>query len=299
MVKDCYASVKKRLAQAGIEDFSFETDVIFEEVFSRSFKLDMMIGRLDRKATDSEVSRLNSMVERRCKGEPLQYVIGKWEFYGMELSVGDGVLIPRQDTETLVDTAFELVRQKSSVRATDLCSGSGCIALALAELLNKNGTQYKITAAELYDKAFYYLEKNADRYSSLNVRVQKLDALNPDSLAVNGLDLDIITCNPPYLDDEDMSKLQREVSFEPKTALYGSSDGLDYYRIISRVWKNALTDGGYIVFEIGYKQSKAVESILQGEGYHSVRTVSDSTGKPRVVLGQKTCGGRSEYNFSD
>lgn len=288
MVSELYKKTASALKSGGVEDYSFETDAIFRQVFSKDFKKDLIMERLDSDGDSVKIAEVDRIVSRRLSGEPLQYILGEWEFYGIEFYVGKGVLIPRQDTETLVDISLRLLNQcKCESRdfcphILDLCSGSGCVAIAIASNL-KN---HKTVAAELYDDALYYLQKNIKRHCGAGVTAVKLDALSEES-AGSFSQLDLITCNPPYLNGDDMLSLQKEVKFEPKTALYGESDGLHYYREISHIWKPAIKPGGYIAFEIGYTQTAAVSEILQNEGYRGVTAVNDLAGKQRVIYGQK------------
>lgn len=268
----------KRLCEGHVEDAAFEAGVMMEEVFGQSWKMDAILDRLQ--YDESQSTRLFEMAERRSRGEPLQYIIGNWEFYGLAFKVGEGVLIPRQDTETLVESALRLIEPIKCPKLVDLCSGSGCIPITVASKRN----DCEAYAIELFDEAYSYLEENILAYGN-RVEPIKGDVLNPE-IAAKLSDIDIITANPPYLTDEDMHKLQREVKFEPETALFGGTDGLDYYRVISHIWKFALKAGGYLIFEVGVTQSGDVEKILENEGFCEIETHSDLTGRPRVVVGK-------------
>ncbi|MCD7847926.1 MAG: peptide chain release factor N(5)-glutamine methyltransferase [Oscillospiraceae bacterium] len=282
MVSSLYNEVLSALKSGGIEDSQFEADVMFEEVFGRDFRLKLMTGQLDRPETEAESSSIQSMLERRLSGEPLQYIIGRWDFYRGEFSVGEGVLIPRQDTETLVETAFKLVKDIRTPKILDLCSGTGCIAITLSELLPES----KVHAVELYDEAYQYLEKNIAEHNS-RVISHKLDALSEESAELFQ-NLDLITCNPPYLTESDMRNLQPEVAHEPETALFGGEDGLDFYRAIHTIWKKSLKAGGYIAFEIGATQGEMVKTILESAGYSDVRIIKDLCGKDRTVIAKSS-----------
>lgn len=277
MVTGAFEDTKNRLADGRIESPEFEARVIFEEIFGRDFGKDILMGRLNRELSDSESARLEDILSRRISGEPLQYIIGEWEFYGLRFKVGKGVLIPRQDTETLVEAALSLIKDTKQPKILDLCSGSGCISIALSYHLK--GAD--ISAAELYDEAFGYLEANIARHGN-KVKSYRLDVLDENS-AKQFLGLDMITCNPPYLTAGDMRNLQKEVSYEPSSALYGEDDGLEYYRIIPRIWRDSLREGGYIVFEIGCTQAESVCAILKDCGYRDIAVVKDFAGRDRVV----------------
>ncbi len=281
MVNSLYNEVLSTLKSGGIEDFEFETDVLFEEVFGGDFKLRLMTGQLERAETEAEVEKLSEMLRRRLSGEPLQYIIGRWEFYRSEFSVGEGVLIPRQDTETLVETAYKLVKDIRNPKILDLCSGTGCIAITLSELLPES----EVHAVELYNDAYSYLEKNVAEHGNC-VIPHKLDVLD-ESSARQFTGFDLITCNPPYLTESDMQNLQSEVTHEPETALFGGEDGLDFYRAIPTIWKKSLKPDGYTVFEIGVTQGEAVRAILEANGYTEARVVKDLCEKDRVAVAKK------------
>ena len=279
VVKSLIAELSERLRPI-TESPEHEAAIILEQVYGRDFRLKLLLGKLDREPTLNERERLGEMVARRISGEPLQYIIGEWEFYGLELKVGEGVLIPRADTETLVDTALRLVRSTEKPKILDLCSGTGCVALAI----KSKRTDAEVSALELYPEAFKILRENIARYGG--VHAVNADALSED-IAANFRDLDLITANPPYLTSEDMSNLQREVTKEPATALFGGKDGLDFYRGLSRIWRTVLRDGGHIAFEIGFGQENDVIDILRSQGYKNIGAERDLTGKVRVVYAEK------------
>lgn len=285
MVRSELDAAAATLKNAGVEDYLFEARVIFETIFSRSFYLDLLAGRLDRDLSDEEKAKLSQMLSRRLGGEPLQYIIGEWEFYGEDFIVGKGVLIPRQDTETLIDEAVRLCSGLDSPKILDLCSGTGCIPITLSRLI----PFAEVHAAELYPEAYSYLEKNILKHQS-RVIPHMIDAL-ADSSAAEFCGFDIITCNPPYLSGDDMACMQREVNFEPRSALYGGQDGLDYYRAISVLWHDSLKPGGYIIYEIGASQADEVKKILAAAGFDEIRVLKDAAGKDRAAVGRaKTAG---------
>ncbi len=259
------------LRAGGIEDFTFEAECLMEHMLGKSWKIDSLLGRLS--VTDRQSAELCELASRRIKGEPLQYILGRWEFYGLELSVGEGVLIPRQDTETLVETALELLGD--SPKVVDLCSGTGCIPIALSQKIKGS-----YIAVEKYDSAYKYLLQNTQRYGGVTpVMGDVLD----EALAQSFDGLDLITANPPYLTKEDMESLQLEVKSEPETALYGGDDGLYFYREISRIWKRSLRSGGHIIFEVGVTQGVDVAQILKSLGYTDINLHLDYTDRVRCV----------------
>ena len=271
----------KALEKAGVEDAVLNARELLGKVLScdcRSFEFGQ---KLNEQAETSVQSEFESLCERRISGEPLQYLIGEWEFYGLTLKVGEGVLIPRQDTETLVDTVLKKAPKDDPLIAADLCAGSGCIALALEKHLSFG----KIYAVEKSPEAMSYLEHNIKLNNSAVVPVL---ADVTDEQTVNGFEmLDVIVSNPPYLTKEDMQALQKEVTFEPQSALFGGDDGLEFYRTIIRLWKSRLKQGGLIAFEIGADMQDEVMTMLVRHGFENVRAAKDACGIFRCVTGFK------------
>lgn len=221
--------------------------------------------------TDEVVLQCQKTVERRNFGEPLQYILGECEFFGLTFSVGKGVLIPRQDTELLVETALELIKDKKTPKVLDLCSGSGCVAISIA----KNRQDAKVDAVELYDEAYGYLLKNIDSNKATNVTPIKADALSFMG------DYDLVVSNPPYIAHSEKADLSKEVLNEPETALFTDDEGLLFYKTISNNFANKCD----IAFEIGYRQGKAVSGILEKLGANT-EISQDLCGNDRVVIGK-------------
>ena len=236
---------------------------------------------LDGQVSSTEKAAFEALCERRKNGEPLQYILGEWEFYGLPMKVGRGVLIPRQDTETLVDIAVNEYKKTDNITVADLCSGSGCIALALEKHLRCA----KVYAVEKSGEAAHFLKENIKLNNSA-VELVMGDVLD-ESTAAEIPDADLIVCNPPYLTAEDMQALQTEVTHEPAEALFGGDDGLDFYRAVTRIWKNRLKTGGTMIYEIGMGQEDDVMQIMVQHGFENVRCKPDPCGIMRCVKGTK------------
>lgn len=221
------------------------------------------------------------IARRRAAREPLQYLLGTWEFYGLTMQVGKGVLVPRADTETLVDAVLERLRGIPAPSVVDLCTGSGCIALALQSVL----PQAEICGIEVSEIALQYALKNA-AYHKMPTAFLHGDVLD-EQTAAQFHDLDCIVSNPPYLTAEDMLNLQQEVRHEPAIALAGGPDGLRFYPEITRLWRDALKSGGILAFEVGIRQAEDVAAILTENGFTDVEAVRDLNGIERVVIGKK------------
>ena len=268
----------------GMPDGSFDAMCIFEDMIAAKERLAVSP---DEDVPEDRCARAISAAHKRLEGYPLQYILGEWEFYGMPFSVGEGVLIPRPDTETLVDEALSAIDRlydgKPLVTA-DLCTGSGCIAAAVAAHAADKTDMYAVEYSR--DAIPYFLENI--RKNNVNVKLIRGDVcdgrLLDNFVAADGseIPLDIVISNPPYLTDEEMNALQREVTFEPQTALYGGSDGLRFYRAIACLWGQRIRKGGYILFEIGDRQAAAVSSILTECGFGEINTVQYA-GLDRVI----------------
>lgn len=240
-----------------------------------------IITRPQTPVSDEACGRLLNAVSRRENFEPLQYIIGCWEFYGMSFLVGEGVLIPRQDTETLCDEAISLLPESGAL--LDLCSGSGCIPAAI----KANRPDADVYALEKFPQAFRYLTENIMQ-NNVEVTAVLSDALCPSGDVLNSLPkLDMIVSNPPYLTEGDMASLQKEVQSEPRTALYGGEDGLLFYRRLTEVWREKLKRGGILMYEIGAGQEQSVSEILAENGFENVCHKRDLCGIIRVVYGTK------------
>ena len=237
--------------------------------------------KLWQEADDDSEQRFFDLCQRRLHGEPLQYIIGEWDFYGKTFKVGKGVLIPRQDTELLIDIVLEQYKNSDRLSVIDLCAGSGCIGLTIEQRLSG----VSLAMVEKYTDAIEYLFDNRLRFGS-SARIVKGD-VNDETLPKQFRKADLIVCNPPYLTAKDMKELQTEVGAEPVEALYGGEDGLDFYRSIIRIWKDVLNVGGAMLFEIGSTQGKEVSDMLIQHGIKDVRVRRDLSGNDRAVIGFK------------
>jgi len=211
---------------------------------------------------------LNKFLVRRLEGEPLQYILGEWEFMGFPILVSPDVLIPRPETELLVEKAIELIRRHGYKKVLDLCTGSGCIAVALAKLANVD-----VYASDISQKCCETTEINATR-NGVHVHVRCGDLFS----AVESERFDLIVSNPPYLTLDDMNQLQNELHYEPRLALFGGDDGLDFYRKISQQYRKYLTKTGKLLLEIGSDQSHVSDM------FDNASLFCDYAGHPRMIL---------------
>lgn len=232
-----------------------------------------------REITDEELKAIDEIVLRRAAGEPLQYLLGETEFMGMVFKVNDEVLIPRADTETLVEAVIEKIGE-DSVRVLDIGTGSGCVGISIAKYC-KNA---EVTLVDYSDSILSVARGNAE-LNGVDVKTVQCDILEeiPEG------EYDIIVSNPPYIETETIFSLDNIVSsYEPVEALDGGFDGLMFYRrIIEEVASSILRDGGLLAFEIGYNQGEEVSDMMREEEFTGVRVIQDPCGRDRVVTGRK------------
>ncbi len=276
-VGEAYRKTKDILTEAGFEAPAFEALCLVEKVFGFN-RLALITRGEETAATDEKLALLAELTEKRLSHEPLQYIIGKWSFMGIDLLVGEGVLVPRDDTEVVTSLCIDFLSGKENPSVIDLCAGSGAISLALEKYAN-----CKVTAVELSDKAFSYLTQN------IKLNNSAVNALNGDifechkDIADNSLDL--IVSNPPYIKTADIAALQEEVQHEPVMALDGGESGLDFYRRIVPLWKSKLKAGGALAFELGEGQYDEVCRILADNSFGGITESIDFGGIQRAIIG--------------
>ena len=276
-VGEAYRKTKDILTEAGFEAPAFEALCLVEKVFGFN-RLALITKGEETVAREEKLAVLAELTEKRLNHEPLQYLLGKWSFMGIDLLVGEGVLVPRDDTEVVTSLCIDYLSCKESPNVIDLCAGSGAISLALEKYAN-----CKVTAVELSDKAFSYLTQN------IKLNNSAVNALNGDifechkDIADNSLDL--IVSNPPYIKTADIASLQKEVQHEPAMALDGGESGLDFYRKIVPLWKSKLKAGGALAFELGEGQYDEVSRILADNGFGGITESIDFGGIQRAIIG--------------
>ena len=278
---DIYLSARNILRQRGIENAGFEAKHL---VASASGKTVSQLLRDIRLYTGDETeTRVMDYVSRRLRGEPIAYITNSWEFYGLPIYVNQDVLIPRIDTEIIVDTAVELLTgHKMDARVLDLCCGSGCIACAVGHEMPAT----RLVAVDLSPEALDVCKINIqnNRLESRAICMQA-DAGSAPPLAIGKFDM--IISNPPYIASREILELDNSVrDYEPILALDGGEDGLDFYRKIIKHWRVLLNPEGYILFEVGEGQAEAVSEMLRNSGFTSVGTRKDTIGVDRDVIGR-------------
>ena len=278
---DIYFVVRNKLRESGVEAYGLEARTLLAAAAGKTTEQllrDMYLY------TSSEIeTRTEEMLERRLKGEPLAYIAGSWEFYGLPFTVTPDVLIPRIDTEVLVACVVRAIRAFGMKgRVLDLCCGSGCIACAVASEL----PAARVVAADISLPALDIARKNIkDNKLASRIITIHADAKTWPPMSIGSFD--VIASNPPYIASEEILTLDSSVrDHEPLGALDGGTDGLDFYRAIIKYWTITLRPNGMMMFEVGEGQADAVKKMLLGAGYVAVQTVKDTLGVERVVIGK-------------
>lgn len=258
-----YFETKKYIKEALFqicEDYAdYEAEKIMISVFEKDRK---ELSLCYREEAPDRSSEIEDIINRRKSGEPLSYILGKTDFFGLSLNVSNACLTPRADTEVICEKAIEFLKNKKCADALDICTGSGCIALAVAA-----NTDSCFDALDISEKAIEIAEKNAEEtFLQDKVRFSICDVLSDDFLKITKK-YDLIISNPPYIPTKDIENLSKEVKKEPISALDGGEDGLIFYRRFLKTLPNMLKKGGKIIFEIGYDQKEAMENLISKYGY--------------------------------
>lgn len=275
-----YLDARKRLKAAGVEAAQLEARELV--CFAAGKNREQFLRDMSLYASDEVEARVAELMNRRLEGEPVAYLIGEWEFYGLPLDISRDVLIPRADTEVLAEQAILAARAAGEgARVLDLCAGSGCVGLAVAA----NAPQCRAVLADVSEEALKICRQNIRR-NDLNARVTCVQADARQAPSSVLWDFDVIASNPPYIPTRDIDGLDSSVrDYEPHLALDGGDDGLDFYRDIAEKWRTALRLGGVLLFEVGIGQAADVEQILSRCGYEDIETFQDTGGIWRVVKG--------------
>ena len=277
---ELFTQVCGRLTTAGCDTPEFDAACLLSDIGGLPPcgmpKTDM------RQVSPSAEKAVIRAADERASGRPLQYILGQWDFLDLTFSVGEGVLVPRPDTERLCEVAAAwLDTHDVGDEVADLCAGSGCVGLGTARLCNR---PLRVTALDLSDTAFEYLQKNIARYPQYDVTPVKADVLHD---AAKFGQFAALLSNPPYIPTADLPSLMREVQHEPTMALDGSADGLQFYRAIATEWVPHLKSGGLCAVEIGFDQAQSVATIFEKAGLLHVQIFHDYADLPRVVIGEK------------
>ncbi len=275
---EAYNSTKKKLSDAGIEDNVFEAKQIIKHITGLSAA--QILTKYNTALTEFQQNNLTAIIRQREIRYPLQYIFGEWDFYGRSFYVGPGVLVPRADTETLVEVCLEFLKERQSPKILDLCAGSGCIGITLA----KHKADSEVVMLEKFDEALRYAQKNIERNAAENARVIKGDVF--DGLANDGK-YELIVSNPPYIPESEWELTSPETAFEPKTALLAEEGGMQFYKAIIKNYTKCLKPFGMMAFEVGVGEAERVAELLKSAGYADIGFKKDINAITRVVFGIK------------
>ncbi len=276
-IREVLATGKRKLLKAGIDSYSLDAEVILSYVLHTD-RLDLFIN-YDRVLNQKQLSKYDELLELRCQHMPVAYITGEKEFYGIKFYVSPGVLIPRPETEFLVERSLEVISKIKEPKLADICCGSGAIAVAVASN-NKCSTVY---ASDISQIAGCLTKKNATRHN-VNERVFFMQGDFWEPFKANKIEeLDLIISNPPYIPTSQIKELPPDVSHEPKLALDGGEDGLEAYRHIICDAPVFLKTGGQMILEIGWNQAKTVSNMLKSAGFSDIYIQKDYAGFDRVV----------------
>ncbi len=278
---DKLKEAKGILSNTGIENPERDAEVLLSHCLGIER---VILYRDDPDISDEMNAQIDALLKRRTGREPLQYILGYTEFYGLKIKVGTGVLIPRPETELLAEEAIKTISkckfQNAKCKIFDLCTGSGCIALALARAF----PDARVYGTDMSADALGYAKENAGLNNIKNIIFLKGDLFKP----VKDMQFDMIISNPPYIRKDDMKLLQPEIiDWEPVAALDGGEDGLDYYRKIISGAGDYLKENGILLLEIGFGQSGLIRNMAEHEGFVDIHILKDYAGIERIVKAQK------------
>lgn len=273
-LNDLRKKLRAMLEPCSAEESAFEADCIVADLLGCTNSALRLYSEKEIEA--ATVEKAIAFAQRRLLHEPLQYILGKWEFYGREFYVGEGVLIPRPETELLIDTAISELKGKTQPVCYDLCSGSGCIGITVSKEISDS----RVYMLEKSEEAFGYIEKNVVHNGALNCNAVIGDIFKECPFVEKA---DIILSNPPYICSDVIPSLQPEVHQEPRMALDGGENGLVFYERIAEGWIKALKPDGIVAVEIGDEQGESVSAIFSKK-FSYVRVIKDFSGNDRVVV---------------
>ena len=275
---EAYNSTKKKLEAAGIEDNVFEAKQIVKHITGLSAP--QILANYNRSLTEFQENNLIALIHQREVRYPLQYIFGEWDFYGRSYYVGPGVLVPRADTETLIEVALDYLKTADNPAILDLCAGSGCIGITLA----REKENSSVTLLEKHKEALSYAEKNITRNNAENVKAVLGDVFSSDEADKK---YDLIVSNPPYIPENEMKDISPETRYEPETALLAEDGGMEFYKAIINNYTNSLKSGGMLAFEVGIGESERVAELLKEADYKNIEIKKDLNNIERAVSGIK------------
>ena len=282
-----YLDTRKKLRAAGIEASGLEARLLL--AFAADKRPEEFLRDIRMYPGKDFEERAEALVQRRLMGEPVAYLTGSWSFYGLELEINRNVLIPRADTELMVDAALGCLRDVPEPRVLDLCTGSGCVGLAIAAKV----PGCRVVLADLDRRALLLAKRNSLLcHVSGQALCVEADVLKGPAPSLG--DFTLVACNPPYIPTAELETLDSSVrDYEPRLALDGGEDGLDFYRSLFARWQDTVRPGGWLVLECGEGQSMPLRRMAEEAGFAPTDTLTDSHGTERTLVFQKTTETRS------
>lgn len=278
-INDAFSALKSKLNN--VDDGEIEARYILEKVSGLSYS--EILFKSNDKISEEKYDEAMALADRRLSGEPIQYVLGSWDFMDFTFKVGEGVLIPRPETEILVEYILDKIKNIEDPVVYDLCSGSGCIGLSIRKLHRSS----RVYLVEKSDKALAYLNYNCRELCGdlKNTTVIQGDILKPKDFAYLPK-ADVIVSNPPYIRSDEIATLQSEVLREPHMALDGGEDGLIFYRCLVSDWTSHLKENGFMAFECGEDQAEDICNLFEKNKFDS-EIVKDYNNIERIVIGRR------------
>lgn len=279
--RELYLKARRELAAGGVDSPGQDSLALLGAFFGLD-RPGLALHGEEVPPPETEAVFLRAVAERADR-RPLQYILGEWDFLGLTLRVGEGVLVPREDTAVLVKALAQKLKNRAApITGLDLCAGTGAVGLGLCSLLP--GTE--VACVELSEQAFPFLQQNLAAYPQYHTSAVKGDVLLPETAGKYApASLDFIASNPPYIRAEELPGLQAEVQKEPAMALNGGTDGLDFYRAITALWLPLLKPGGVLAVEIGEDQGAEVSRLFSSHGLEHVEILPDLAGLDRCAIG--------------
>lgn len=278
-IKDLILKATNILKENDIESYNLDSRLLLAHVLGKD-KLYILVN-IDEEVSLEDEKKFFDLVEMRRENMPMQYILGHVEFMGMEFIVKEGVLVPRGDTEILVEEVLENIDEKEDIDVIDLCCGSGAIGLALAHFRSN----IHVDLVDLYPVPEEVTNINMKRFE-LESRTSFIKSDLLEEIKIQGKKYDILVSNPPYIQDEEVGRLMDDVkNYEPHTALCGGKDGLDFYRRIIIDAPSVLKGKKILAFEIGYDEGIQVKTLMENVGFKNVIVKKDLAGLDRVVIG--------------
>lgn len=277
--KDLLKKSIKYLESHNIESAKLETELIFEEVLGINRMLLKM--SMSKEVEEDSKDRIRHMLrERAVDKRPIQYILGHEGFYGRMFDVNEAVLIPRPETELLVEECLKIIKEKSYKTILDIGTGSGAIGITIAKEVEST----KVLACDISEKALETAKRNGEKLEAKNIKFVKSDVFEN----IKYKEFDMIVSNPPYIPQHEYEELQEEViRYEPKSALTAEKEGYHFYNLISYLAPAYLKNGGTLAFEVGYNQSYKVKEFMEKNSFINIRILKDYQGINRMVIGEK------------